>query len=103
MKRHMHLCFALWGFWSVGLCLAGISLVFYQHNNDLLFWKLVVPYNSFVQIISLVPVEPIFCISAVYTSKKAMQPYLSAIILFFITLLFWVIYITLYVWWTGGI
>ncbi|MBQ8040704.1 MAG: hypothetical protein IJ274_12720 [Lachnospiraceae bacterium] len=103
MKVHKYVCFVLWGLWGIGLSFAGVSLFCFQHNNDWLFWKIMMPYNLFIQMVSLIPVEPFFCTLAICDSKKNGQPYFSTIILFCITFLLWLAYITLYVWWTGGI
>ena len=104
MKRqHMILCVVLWGLWGLGLCFTGVSRFVFQHNNDLLFWKIVIPYNQIVQLVSFIPLEPLFCILAICDSKKAKHPYYSAIILCVVTFLLWLMYITLYIWWTGGI
>ena len=104
MKRnHKLLCFTLWGIWGLGLCFTGVSRFGFQHNNDLLFWEVVVPYNQVVQLVSFIPLEPLFCVLAICDSKKQKQPYNSAIVFFVITFLFWLMYAVLYVWWTGGV
>ncbi len=103
MRSHMFFCFFLWGIWGIGLCLTGASLFFYQHNNDFLFWKIMTPYNQIVQIVSLIPIEPILCILAIRESKQHNKSYFPAILLCCVTFFLWLAYITLYVHWTGGV
>lgn len=103
MSMHKFLCFVLWGVWGVGLCFTGASLLYFRNENHWLFWNIAFPYNRFVQLISLVPLEPIFCILTISDRKKAEQPYGLEICFSVITFLFWVMYITLSVWWTGGV
>lgn len=103
MKAHRLICFVLWGLWGIGLCFAGGSALFFQHENDWLFWRIVMPYNKITQLVSIIPIEPFFCILAICDNKKHGRSYFSTIILFCLTAFFWVTYITLYVCWTGGI
>lgn len=92
-KVHGVLCLFLWCFWFVGILSVGIlNFDYFNQYNDL-FWKIIEPYNRIVILASLIPVEPIICLCTIVYSKFRRISIKNDIILFFITFLFWIIYI----------
>ena len=102
MNVHKNACRVLWALWSAGLLVTAISRFAFEHGNDFLFWKVTAPYNQFVLMLSMLPVEPILCFTAILLDRsgKSVRTNLAYL---GITGLLWLVYIALYVIWTGGV
>lgn len=102
MKLHKVICYVLWGLWGIGLCLTSVSRFGLQNESEM-FWKLMATYNQFVQVVSFVPVQPVFFVLDMLYRKAHGQPYYPAVVLLCSTFILWVTYISLFVRWTGGV
>jgi hypothetical protein len=102
LKTHFRICLILWGLWGIGLILTGTSLLFFQHQNDVFFWNIVLPFNNIILLLSLIPIEPIACIRAIYFNRDIHQVRKN-VILAILSFIFWILYIYAYVEWTGGV
>lgn len=105
-KIHFFVCALLCTSWFVGIIFMGISKFVFHNENQIYFFNLVHPYNAFVLLCSLIPVEPILFIAALIKSSKGqhkIKDIISTVIVFMLTSIIWCIYIYLYVSWTGGV
>ena len=106
-KVHLYSCFALWGLWFIGILLMGVVdlLALCGGNDNFFFWHIAEPYNSFMILFYLLPIEPIMFVIALIAEipKWKRKSFLTVVLPFFATVIFWLIYLGLFVAGTGGV
>lgn len=106
-KVHLYFCFVLWALWFIGILLLGVwHLIFNLGGNEnFFFWHIEEPYNAFMLLFSLLPIEPVLFIIALIAEipKWKRKSFLTVVLPFFATVIFWLIYLGLFVAGTGGV
>jgi hypothetical protein len=106
-KVHLYSCFALWGLWVIGILLMGVVdlLALCGGNDNFFFWHIAEPYNAFMLLFSLLPIEPVLFIIALIAEipKWKIKSFLTVVLPFLATVILWFTYICLFVVGTGGV
>ena len=111
-KVHLGFCLGLWALWVRGMWLIGILFLvtlfdgfFNTFYNNALFWNIVEPYNSFMILFSLLPIEPILFIIALIAEipRWKRKSFLTIVLPFLVTVILWFAYICVFVAGTGGV
>lgn len=103
---HLAICVIIWLLWFAGVALIAIARFGNLDNPNDFFFNIVHPYNRVILLCSLIPVEPIICVSAIINDCRqnaGISEILMSVLLFLVTAIFWVVYISLYILWTGGV
>lgn len=105
-KLHTICCIVAWIAWIIGLALTATATYLQSDSYNTVFFSIVHPYNSIVLLCSLLPVEPVLCIAIVVygvRAKTSPKNIIKPVALFFLTVMFWVAYVGLYIALTGGV
>ncbi|MEE1124326.1 MAG: hypothetical protein U0L18_00070 [Acutalibacteraceae bacterium] len=106
-KVHLYFCFVLWALWLIGILLLGLCHLIFNlgGNENFFFWHIAEPYNSFMILFYLLPIEPIMFVIALIAEipKWKRKSFLTVVLPFFATVIFWLIYLGLFVAGTGGV
>lgn len=112
-RKHLVFCYILWSVWFFGIFLLVISIpldamdTFIDSNiGHAFFWYVVEPYNRYLILLSLLPIEPIFFIITLIAellNKEREKLFLTVILPFIITVILCPTYLCLFVALTGGV
>lgn len=106
-KVHLYFCFVLWALWLIGILLLGLCHLIFNlgGNENFFFWHIAEPYNSFMILFYLLPIEPIMFVIALIAEipKWKIKSFLTVVLPFLITVILWFTYICLFVVGTGGV
>lgn len=106
-KAHKVVCVIYWAAWIVGLVLTGICRFVPGFNTHGYFFGVVDPYCSTVMVLSiLIPVEPVIFIGIlIQTIRKKLheEKLIVHILLFAAHIIMFLLFLGLFVAWTGGV
>jgi len=103
---HLFICITAWILWAVGIVLLAVVRFGNPENSNRFFFDVVHPYNVVMLMGSLLPIEPIACAAAIikdHEAKAGAGAILMSLLLFVVTAILWIGYISLFVMWTGGV
>lgn len=105
---HFGYCVSLWIAFGIGVLLTAIDRFGISNEHQGMFFKIVHPYNSIVLLFSLLAilVELVLGGAAIRASisyQHSKHRIAFAVVLPILTGVFWLLYVSLFVMWTGGV